>query len=93
MRARRSYRLALAAGLGVLGAVAAWLAGALNSGTEQMPVAAVVRSSPSAGATLAKFYVVSEPSDGQREFLFDVAARTLGDGKRYLEIFELNKGR
>jgi hypothetical protein len=40
-----------------------------------------------------KYYVVGSPVDGQREFLFDIAARTLGDGYRYQEIFELNLGR
>jgi hypothetical protein len=40
-----------------------------------------------------KFYIVGDPGEGQREFLFDIANETLGDGKRYLEIFELNKGR
>ncbi|ROO63216.1 hypothetical protein EDC02_5236 [Micromonospora sp. Llam0] len=40
-----------------------------------------------------KYYVVGPAVDGQREFLFAIAAETLGDGSRYREIFELNKGR
>src|SRR5215218_1675429 len=39
------------------------------------------------------FYVVTDPGHGQHEFLFDIAARTLGSGRRYTEIFELNQGR
>ncbi|WP_147333485.1 LysM peptidoglycan-binding domain-containing protein [Micromonospora craniellae] len=39
-----------------------------------------------------KYYVVSgDPAE--REFLFGIAAKTLGDGRRAGEIFELNKGR
>ncbi|MFI0444803.1 LysM peptidoglycan-binding domain-containing protein [Actinomadura sp. 6N118] len=41
-----------------------------------------------------KYYVVAEPRDGQEpEFLFDIARRTLRNGDRAKEIFELNKGR
>ncbi len=43
--------------------------------------------------TTAKYYVVPPPVGGQKEFLFDVAVKTLGNGKRYREIFELNQGR
>ncbi|WP_433534238.1 hypothetical protein ACQPZK_18815 [Micromonospora sp. CA-249363] len=46
-----------------------------------------------ATATADKFYVVGDPVDGRREFLFAIAAQTLGDGKRYREIFDLNRGR
>ncbi|MFJ3405137.1 LysM peptidoglycan-binding domain-containing protein [Promicromonospora sp. NPDC090134] len=40
-----------------------------------------------------KYYVVPAKPEGQQEFLFDIAQRLLGDGNRYKEIFELNKGR
>jgi hypothetical protein len=40
-----------------------------------------------------KYYIVAETRDGEREYLFDIAANTLGDGNRYREILELNRGR
>jgi hypothetical protein len=40
-----------------------------------------------------KYYVVPAKPEGEQEFLFDIAQRFLGDGGRYNEIFELNKGR
>ncbi|SDT66587.1 hypothetical protein [Actinoplanes derwentensis] len=40
-----------------------------------------------------KYYIVGKPVRGQREYLFAIAARTLGDGNRYREIFDLNEGR
>jgi hypothetical protein len=40
-----------------------------------------------------KYYVVGPPVNGQQEYLFEIAARTLGNGNRYKEIFDLNQGR
>jgi hypothetical protein len=40
-----------------------------------------------------RYYVVEQLPGGEREFLFAIAARTLGDGRRYREIFDLNSGR
>lgn len=40
-----------------------------------------------------KYYVVRSSYNGQKEFLFEIAQRFLGDGNRYTEIFNLNKGR
>lgn len=40
-----------------------------------------------------KYYVVRSSYNGQKEFLFEIAQRFLGDGNRYTEIFTLNKGR
>ncbi|MEV7986824.1 hypothetical protein [Micromonospora sp. NPDC085948] len=40
-----------------------------------------------------KYYVVGPPVDGQREYLFAIAAKTLGNGNRSREIFALNEGR
>jgi hypothetical protein len=48
---------------------------------------------PASTTEPVKYYVVGKPKNGQREYLFDIAAKTLGDGNRYREIFELNKGR
>ncbi|MET7394090.1 hypothetical protein ABZS66_11400 [Dactylosporangium sp. NPDC005572] len=39
------------------------------------------------------YYVVGTPVAGQPEFLYLIAVKTLGDGNRYPEIFELNRGR
>jgi hypothetical protein len=39
------------------------------------------------------YYVVTDRSQGQPEFLFEIAQRFLGDGNRAGEIFNLNKGR
>ncbi|BCB74991.1 hypothetical protein GCM10022251_75560 [Phytohabitans flavus] len=40
-----------------------------------------------------RYYIVRPPVDGQREYLYDIALRTLGNGNRFREIIELNKGR
>jgi nucleoid-associated protein YgaU len=40
-----------------------------------------------------KYYVLQTMPNGEPEFLFQIAQRFLGDGNRYTEIFELNKGR
>ncbi|MER7444961.1 hypothetical protein [Micromonospora avicenniae] len=40
-----------------------------------------------------RYYVVGPPRDGQREYLYQIAVQTLGDGNRYREIFELNRDR
>jgi nucleoid-associated protein YgaU len=40
-----------------------------------------------------KYYVMRTSPDGEPEFLFQIAQRYLGNGQRYEEIFELNKGR
>jgi hypothetical protein len=50
--------------------------------------------SPSAEqAGSVKYYIVGHTGTGEREYLFQIAAWTLGDGRRYMEIFELNKDR
>ncbi len=38
-------------------------------------------------------YVVQPPEGRYHDNLWDIAERTLGDGRRYQEIYELNKGR
>ncbi|WP_454857976.1 hypothetical protein [Promicromonospora soli] len=45
------------------------------------------------GGEQVKYYVITTKPNGEPEFLFDIAQRFLGDGNRYTEIFELNKGR
>ncbi|HUZ24175.1 MAG TPA: hypothetical protein VMV07_10475 [Streptosporangiaceae bacterium] len=40
-----------------------------------------------------KYYIVQPPKDGNKEFLYEIAVKTLGDGSRSAEIFKLNKGR
>ncbi len=40
-----------------------------------------------------KMYVVQPPHDRHYDSLWDIAARHLGDGRRYHEIYELNRGR
>jgi hypothetical protein len=44
-------------------------------------------------AEKVKYYVMKTSPDGEPEFLFQIAQRYLGDGNRFNEIFELNKGR
>jgi hypothetical protein len=73
--------------LGGLGPVAAFAA------PSSFPALSAVGGEPDPTNAVQKYYVVGPPADGQREFLFDIAARTLGDGYRYREIFDLNIGR
>lgn len=40
-----------------------------------------------------KYYIVGNSYNGQQEFLYEIAERFLGNGNRYMEIFNLNKGR
>ncbi|HLX50739.1 MAG TPA: hypothetical protein VKS82_20610 [Streptosporangiaceae bacterium] len=40
-----------------------------------------------------KYYIVQPPDHGQKEFLYEIAAKTLGNGNLYTVIFDLNKGR
>jgi hypothetical protein len=40
-----------------------------------------------------RYYIVPPPGNGQKAFLFQIAAETLGNGDLYKEIFTLNKGR
>jgi hypothetical protein len=48
-------------------------------------------ASPSPGRV--KFYIVPPARNGQAESLFVIAEKTLGSGSRFMEIFNLNKGR
>jgi hypothetical protein len=44
-------------------------------------------------AAPVRYYVVGAPVNGHPEYLYQVAVKTLGNGKRYREIFDLNKDR
>jgi hypothetical protein len=59
------------------------------------PSASVTYPSGAAASagTRVKFYIVQPLYKGHQEFLYEIAARTLGDGDRYRQIFQLNKGR
>ncbi|MFC3499548.1 hypothetical protein ACFOOK_00845 [Micromonospora krabiensis] len=92
---RRPLRLLLGVALGLGGVVAPTvaLAAPVPSGG---PVPTRVTASSSAApadASAPRYYLVGPPRDGQPEFLYQIAARTLGDGNRYREIFDLNRGR
>lgn len=60
------------------------------SGSQQ-GVPDLVAAPASAGPV--KYYIVGPPVNSQPEYLFAIAAATLGDGNRLQEIFELNQGR
>jgi hypothetical protein len=40
-----------------------------------------------------RYWIVGEPKAGQREYLYEIAMRTLGDGNRHQEILDLNRDR
>ncbi|MBQ1049921.1 hypothetical protein KBX50_15790 [Micromonospora sp. C51] len=40
-----------------------------------------------------RYYVVGPPVNGQREYLYSIALVTLGNGNRFREIIDLNRGR
>lgn len=48
---------------------------------------------PASAAPSVKYYEVRNSFKGKPEFLFEIAERFLGDGHRFREIFDLNKGR
>jgi hypothetical protein len=62
------------------------------------PIGAPPRNAVRPAATVlltgaVKYYIVGPPVNGQQEYLFAIAVRTLGNGNRAEEIFNLNKGR
>jgi len=62
------------------------------------PVASADSSGPralgsAAPSPPATYYIVPKTGAGAAMTLYEIAARTLGDGHRYLEIFDLNKSR
>ncbi|WP_326553466.1 LysM peptidoglycan-binding domain-containing protein [Micromonospora sp. NBC_01813] len=72
----------------------------VTPGGSSAPGSAPTGSDPASAATppdgesgrSVRYYVVEELPGGERDFLFAIAARTLGDGRRYREIFDLNVG-
>jgi hypothetical protein len=85
--ARPAARMAAAALVVIAMAAAIWAGPLAGAGAGTRSHAA---SPPPARV---KFYVVPPPGDGRAESLFAIAATTLGDGGRFMEIFNLNKGR
>jgi hypothetical protein len=85
--ARPAARVAAAALVVIAIAAAIWAGPLAGAGTGTQSHAA---SPPPARV---KFYIVPPPGDGRPESLFAIAATTLGDGGRFMEIFNLNKGR
>ncbi|MGI5520021.1 LysM peptidoglycan-binding domain-containing protein [Micromonospora sp. CA-259024] len=57
------------------------------------PGPGVMPSSTPGGSGTARYYVVGSGREGEREYLYRIAVQTLGDGNRFREIFELNRGR
>ena len=78
---------AVAAALAVTAMVAA-----IGSGPVAYASADTQPRAASPSPARVKFYVVPPPGNGHAESLFTIAAETLGDGGRFMEIFSLNKG-
>ncbi|MFI6763379.1 LysM peptidoglycan-binding domain-containing protein [Micromonospora sp. NPDC050417] len=57
------------------------------------PGSGVMPSADPSAAGGVRYYVVGSGQEGQREYLYQIAVQTLGDGNRFREIFELNRGR
>ncbi|MEV6709785.1 hypothetical protein [Micromonospora wenchangensis] len=84
---RRAFVTVLLAGIALLvAAQPAQAAGVARPAGAVRPVSAVP-------AETGRYYVVGPPVDGQREYLYAIALRTLGNGNRFREIVELNVGR
>ena len=66
---------------------------AVGVGAVRGAAAADPTPSPSVQAGAVKYYIVGHTGTGEREYLFQIAAWTLADGRRYMEIFELSKDR
>jgi hypothetical protein len=64
---------------------------AVTATPKATPTATAPRTAKPAG--WVKYYIVQQPDHGQREYLFEIAAKTLGNGDLANEIFQLNKGR
>jgi hypothetical protein len=80
------------------GPLAAAGAGTRPRAAVQSPAPAPVPAPASASALASasasvKFYIVPPPGNGPADSLFAIAAKTLGDGSQFMEIFNLNKGR
>ncbi|TCB96784.1 hypothetical protein E0H26_14290 [Micromonospora zingiberis] len=58
-----------------------------------VPLAAAAPASAAPADETGKYYVVGPPVHGQRDYLYSIALRTLGNGNRFREIIDLNRGR
>jgi len=81
-------------------AVAALVAGSaflVTTGASDVAAAPSFSAAPVRAAQTppqdVKYYIVPPPVNGEVEFLFAIAAKTLRDGNRFPEIVALNKGR
>ncbi|MGW2561417.1 LysM peptidoglycan-binding domain-containing protein [Streptomyces sp. NPDC001514] len=61
--------------------------------TSTAPAVPTATAAPTAAGKIVKYYIVTQQPNGEPEFLFSIAEKVLGDGNRFPEIFELNKGR
>jgi DNA-binding SARP family transcriptional activator len=68
-------------------------AGAQSLPRDPQPAQQVAPPSITAGPNVKKFYVVEPPEGRHHDSLWEIAERHLGDGRRYREIFEMNKDR
>ncbi|MDT0614219.1 BTAD domain-containing putative transcriptional regulator [Streptomyces lancefieldiae] len=68
-------------------------AGAANALAEQAGQAAARADGASAAHGDTKYYRIQPPEGRHHDSLWEIADRHLGDGRRYKEIFELNKDR
>ncbi|MFV2099662.1 hypothetical protein [Micromonospora sp. LOL_024] len=60
-----------------------------------VPFAPAAAAAPATAAPdeTGKYYVVGRPVNGQREYLYSISLVTLGNGNRFREIIDLNRGR
>ncbi len=93
----RAQRYATAALLGVFAAelVVSAVATALpwSATPERIEAAPQATASPAATPRSGKYYIVGPPLRGQREHLYSIAVKTLGDGRRHRELSALNHNR
>jgi hypothetical protein len=93
-------RTAAAAAVAAL-LITAVLFGGLRAGPAALASSSAPRSGTAAppaavrpgGTAPVRYYIVPAAGHGAAVTLFAIAAQTLGNGRRYLEIFSLNKGR
>lgn len=68
-------------------------AAAAANGHAVLPMPTLLTAAPHQERPAHKVYVVEPPHGRHYDSLWDIAARHLGDGRRYHEIYELNRGR
>jgi hypothetical protein len=81
------------------GVAAAFAVSAMSAVLWATPAVAATFSGSQQGAPATsapakvKYYIVPRPEKGPSESLYEIAAKTLGNGSRYNQIYNLNKGR